>query len=337
MKDIHILKDVDYASKIGGGTIADVKELDQLAPGAVLVVMNDDTVVLPATVAGDIATATHFSVYVGVDNGSSLNPKKFPYGSKDIPRNVTQLTTKAYAAPTNQVKVIGNDGVTVGASLNLPVTLVPGDLAAFKIIRSEIAQGTSPLGGKVDSMHVASNIMRIEYTIQTGDTVADVLAALVSKVNNHPMNQGADAWIVAASIAANTGLQLTSTVYGQTFDLATDELLRQASIITTVDISYGNGLGTQAAEQELYASSRKGNSSQFHLAKQLYDVQLQADVNETYITWNLVWAKVSDAIVASHGADSVRNEAIFYVPDGASDLADIRAVFNVAVLSGGAV
>ena len=75
MKDIHILKDVDYASKSGGGTIADVKELDQLAPGAVLVVMNDDTVVLPATVAGDIATATHFSVYVGVDNGSSLNPK----------------------------------------------------------------------------------------------------------------------------------------------------------------------------------------------------------------------------------------------------------------------
>lgn len=337
MKDVHILKDVDYASKIGGGTITDIKEVDQLLPGAVAVFTDSNYLVLPATVEATIASAKYFDVYVGVDNGSVTNGKKFPRHTKRIPRNLLHAATKAYAAPANQVTVVGNDGVTVGASLNLPVTLVPGELAALRIVRTQINTGTYPLGGRSNQMHTASKVMRVEYMIQTGDTTATVLAGLVDIINNHPENVGADAWITAASIAANTGLQLTSTVYGQVFEIGTDELLRQASVITTTPINYGNGTGYQAAELEEFASSRYGNHSQVHLAKQLYDVKPQADTAETYIVWNLTWQHLSGAPVASHAGDGAYNEMVVFVPDGASDLADIRAVFNVTILSGGSV
>lgn len=337
MKDIHVLKDVAYAAKQGGGVIASANEIRLLAPGAVAIVTEDGTLVDPTTVAGDITSANNWTVFVGVDNGSISNADQYPRSTKLIPRAMDYVNSKAYAAPANQVTVVGNDGVTAGASLNLPATLTVGDSAFLRIVRREVNTGAYPLASKQNSMHVASKVMRVEYIIKQGDAAADVVAGLVSIVNNHPENQGADKWVVADAIAANTGVRLTSQVYGQVFEIGTDELLRSADVIVTTNVNYGSGTGRQVAEQEQIAVTRFGDSSRFHLSKQLFDVAPQADVSETYETFVFKWRKPQTAVIASNSADAVVNEMLIFIPDGASDLADIKTVFNTVITSGGEV
>lgn len=336
MKHVVILKDVDYLAKQGGGSVADASELDLLAPGACAIVANDGTFVSGATVLGDLSAATKFDLFVGVDNGSGTNPNQYPRKIADIPRDLVKALAVDYAAPANQITVIGNTGGG-GTSLNLPGVLVPGEVAEFRITRRQILTGASPLEGKVNVTNPHKDSMRVEYTIQTGDAVADVVQALVAKVNDHPSNQGANAYVTATSINGDTGIQLEATVYGQTLDIGTDQLLRQSSVTVTQDIDYGNGTGSQARELEVYASSRHGNTSQYKLSKQLYDVQMQSDVNETYDVWNFSWNSPGEQRMAVNNNSGAYNELVIFYPEGGSDEADIKSRFNLLITSGGSL
>lgn len=328
MQDVHILKDVAYLAKQGGGSVT-INDLHLLAPGAFAVVC-EGTLVTTLTVEADLAGKKTFDLYVGTNNGSVTKAAQYPRTSLGINRYPKLFATKAYAAGTARVVDVGYNGSS--GSLGLPGTLIPGEICTMKIIRRNIANDNYPLSTREDQLNNFVDALRINYTIKATDNLAAVVTALVNAVNNHPQNQGVDKWITAAGISGQ-GVGLTASSKYQDFDVVTDDAIIDATI--TVDTAQVFPVGTwqQVRELEQNAVTRFGDSNRTHLREHYFDVASQVDTAVNYEQIVIAYDTPQTVALAAN-AGPINNELILALPTAATNRADYLTVLNTVILQG---
>lgn len=282
MKQILISKNIAYAAKVGGGTIAGINEMNLLDTGSIAVFTDRNELLTAANAAATLLDRKKF--YVAVGNVANSSQSK-TYISVPIPRLGTNYIKTAYVAPVKLVKYIGNDGTTAGTQLNYP-TLVVGDEAQIKITDTTLAFRS-----------FATDFKRYNTVVKTGDTAALITARLVTAINADP-----DSIVVAAGVASNTGISLTTKDFSTTFDIALDGIIVNATIEepegsnpgVSVAINLGEGSSDQMAALELAYSPERGNTNQLWQPQFWYQNQSLVINGVTYNVYTLTWNGARD-------------------------------------------
>lgn len=328
MTDVFVLKPSQtYAGKIGGGTIAGFHEINLLAPGALVAVDENNTIIPGNATPLDLQGVKKFRFFVGID---SQDPNavvtQYPRKSLLIDRFTLPFTKKAYDAPVKKVMRFGDDGVTSGASFNFP-TIVPGMEVYLRIIRRQDAQHFSPtayrgrqIGNMIDSINIS-------YTTVVGDTAATIATKLVTLINENPANTGENKWIVAATIGSPvTGVQLTADKFFQDFDVAFDGILTNSFKITSTAINYGSGYLTQVKELETQDATRRGDTARREFSDLFYRVESNHAAGVTgYVLYTHRWTLSGEGHLATGDYGSL-NDLIIGVPTGDNIIATIDSV-----------
>jgi len=317
MNQIIIGKNVAYAAKIGGGTIAGITEVNQLAAGAIAVFASESNVLL--TAANVVASmADKKGVWIAVGSGDATKGADTTIITK---RLGVDYRKQAYVAPVKLVKVIGegatNGGATPPGDLNEPTTLVAGDEAFIRV--------TDTTPGVITTN---THIKRYSYVVRTGDTIAIVVAALVAAINADP-----DSIVVAADLSS-VGISLTAKNYGVTFAISLDGILINATIdepenpLSTTDsvaINYGKGTYAQIAQLESLFSPQQGNTNKVYQPSLWWTKAAKADSAATYDTYTIGWMGTKER--SSGGSlPTVAHEIIVAMPPAATQQAAFEAV-----------
>lgn len=275
MKQVIISRNIAYAAKLGGGTITSPN--DVLDTGAIAVFTEKNELVTVANAATILVDKK--KIYVAV--GNQLDPNSKTIITVPIPRFGSDYAKKAYTAPVKQVKYIGFDGTTSGTALNYP-TLVAGDSSFLKIIDTTLALRT-----------IATDFKRYEVVIKSGDTAATITAAMVLAINNDP-----ESIVVAAGVSTNTGISLTSKLFGATFELAIDGALGNATIVeaestTTPGVAvaptYGEGTYDLVLGLEDLANVERGDTNRLIQQNKWFHINSLAVAGTTYNVYTIVW------------------------------------------------
>jgi len=248
MKQILIGKQIAYAAKVGGGTIAGLNELNLLDTGAIACFAENGTILTQAGVAAEMADQKKFYIAVGnqVDIGSKSRISSL------IPRVGTNYVKTAYAAPVKQKKFVGYDGTTVGTALNYP-TLVIGDEAQIKI--TDTTKGLRTVGDEVK---------RYNTVVKASDTGATITARLIAAINDD-----IDRIVNATTVAVNTGIAIEAKENGTTFDIALSGIIENATMVekggavegVAVAPNFGEGTYDLVLAMEDEFSVTRGNTN----------------------------------------------------------------------------
>lgn len=276
MKQILVSKNIAYAAKVGGGTIAGINEINLLDTGSLAVFTDKNELLTAANAAATLLDKKKFYFAVG----NQLTNQSKTYISVPIPRVGTSYTKTAYVAPVKLIKYIGNDGTTAGTQLNYP-TLVTGDEAMIRITDTTLSFRT-----------LSPDMKRYSQVVKTGDTAALITARLVTTINADP-----DAIVVAAGVASNTGISLTSKDFNTTFDIALDGILVNATIEepegstpgVSVALNYGSGTSDQITAIEDSFSVERGNTNRSWQPQFWYTNTSLVIAGVTYNIYTLNW------------------------------------------------
>lgn len=317
MNRIIIGKNVAYAAKIGGGTIAGVTEVNQLAAGAIAVFASESNVLL--TAANVVASiADKKGVWVAVGSGDATKGADTSIITK---RLGVDYRKKAYVAPVKAFKVIGegatNGGATPPGALNEPATLVAGDEAFIRI--TDTTPGVLTTG---------TNIKRYSYVVRTGDTIAIVVAALVAAINADIDS------IVTATDIASVGIGLVTKNFGVTFAITLDGILSAStidesenplSVTDSIAIKYGNGTYAQVAKLEDLFSAQLGNTNKVYQAGLWWSKTAKADSAATYDMYVISWMGTKER-PSSGSLPTVAHELMVVMPPAATQQAAFESV-----------
>lgn len=310
MKQILVNKSIAYAAKLGGGTIANIKELNLLDTGAVAVFTDGNVLITAANCATVTIDTKAFFVAVGNQATASKT-----YVSSLIPRMNLSYIKQAYVAPVKLVKYIGYDGTTAGTALNLP-TLVAGQEAFIKILNT--TPGLRTMGSVYEN-----EIMRYSYVVKTGDTATTIVAALVASINADP-----NTIVVAAAIATPFGISLTAVDYDTTFSIALDGILNNATKEepeganpgVSVAMKFGEGRDTQISALELAYSVERGNDNQVHIPQYYYNVVSNVVLGANYDTYTFAFNGKRTTSLSEQS--TYRYEIVVPMPVGATQQAN---------------
>lgn len=314
MKQILIAKEVAYLAKIGGGSITGVSNMNELADGA-LAIFTKEGVMVNAT-ASNIGTAEE--IYFARGSGDAT---KGAYLSELIPIADMHVLWQNYAAPVNQVIVIGADNAGNGDA-NVG-TIAKGDEASMRIIKTNGQQFT------------ILDTKRYSYTAKTGDTEALVLAGLVDKIN-----ADTDSIVVAAMLGV-VGFSLTTKDPNDAFTVTVDDLVADATVLTfgnasssTIPVASFPGFGTPAQITALESefSTNRGNTKSELLTSSFYSKATDVDSAETYAGYAITWQSKH---VESQDVTNKWRKVIVPYPDGATiGVTNLDAIFDAFVTAG---
>jgi hypothetical protein len=261
-----------YLSKIGGGTIANIGELNLLAKHSIAIVRNDiDANVLIADIGNASATAFGGSqkplgvtVYIGTGD-SAIGA----LATKKIELSFLNSVFKTYAAPVAEKLFIGDNGEET-TDLNLPLSFLPGDT-----LEVSITDSSGFLRGNVREHY--------QYSVKASDTKALVVAGIVAAINKGSL-------MTATAIApstVNAGIQLVGNIVGIRYNVTVGTLLTDAPIQTAhnamgialtspaaVSASVGRGTATQVKEEIMYDSAVFGNTARISYTEDFFNSQV---------------------------------------------------------------
>lgn len=273
-QQILIGRNIAYAAKAGGGTIASFNDMNLLDTGAIALFTDRNELL---TVANMVATLTDRKrIFIAVGNQIDASSKTII--SSLIPRLGTDAFKKAYVAPVKTIKYIGFDGTTGGTALNYP-TLVVGNSAFIKI--EDTTTGLRTYGIEVK---------RYESVVKSGSTAATITADLVTQINNDP-----DSIVVAAGVSSNTGISLTAKLFGETFSIAASGILSNATIVqaestTTTGVAvaptYGEGTYDLVRGMEDLANIERGDTNRLIQQNKWFSTTSLAVAGTTYNVYN---------------------------------------------------
>jgi len=300
MKRIFPLADVVYAAKVGGGTIANMNELDLLAKGAIAIFAEGALIDITAPVFDDIK---EFYVAIGVQDSETLVLK-----SPNIIRREARVDSCPYVASVNERQFVGNDGAT--GALNFPGTLVEGTQAILNIFARR--------DGALDETQFP---YRFEYTLLVGATNAIVLAGVKALIDakiaeNDPLFPIASVTIVGV----NVGLRLDAK-YGMKFQIGRDGIFVNSTIekegaSNSLNMFIGRGLGAQVAALEEEYSDSRGNANKVHLPAKFFSGSFLTNTAINYDQWVISWYEEKNG---THVRDMQNEQTlILAVPDGAA-------------------
>ena len=318
MRELFVAKAaVAYAAKVGGGTIADKKELDLLEIGATAIFTEDGTLVTTATTAASIALVKQFYIAVGEIDKDGANQTKL---SRPIDRAAFHRTYCAYVAPVLHSVFVGYDSVGTTGGLNLPATLIPGTVAHLDV------------GIEYDGLVPHTHWGRYEHYVVTGDTATTVTQGLVDAINADIAPYAK--WTAAlAGAGATLSILITATEVGSVLLTATDDILQQATRGTQVAITYGKGTAAQIAEYEDAQNTENGDTNRREFRSQFFSKPSQVVSTATYNTYTFEWN--SEHRAGGAVINGYVKEAVIAVPTGAqaTSLATVVGIILLAPTS----
>lgn len=304
MKRILVVKDVALGAKQGGGTIAGIAEIDLLAEGALAIFTEAGGTVDGTSTAGDVADVEKIFFAVGKGNNEGA------YISQPIERRRVRAEKVTYTAPVKQKKFIGNDGST--GSFNLP-TLNAGDEMFVKII--DISDGTVP----------PKLVENYSYTLTAADTAVTAADAMRAKISAR------SSIVTIANVGLSVGWELTAKNNGQTFMIAVDGVLENAT--TTEDASpavlpvFGHGTYAQILKMEQDALVEEGNWNKTWLANYYFSKTPAAVSSATYDTYMIQWEQIHETATSQKTAGIW--DLVIAVPTSPAALTVVDAIFTV--------
>lgn len=303
MKELLIAKDVAYAAKQGGGTISGYNELDQLAQGALAVLAEDGTLITSGTAAASLVNFKQYYMAVGRTNDTKR--------SKLFDRDGFHRSDCPYVAPVKQVQVVGDQGS--GGSLNFPATLIPRTVAHLDV------------GVQYEGEEPHINWSRYEYTVKAGDAAADVVLALVAKINNDSKAR----W-TAAAINSNGGIQITSTEDDEVMYLAVDGILQDATRTITTDVVYGKGTPSQVREYARLTDIQDGDENRVEYSQEYWKVVDEVDDAAQYELKTIEWQSEHRTPYNVQSGNS--HEIVVAIPSGAQET-ELDAILTLILSS----
>ncbi len=271
MKHLFVVKDVVYASKIGGGVIASAAEMNQLAAGAIAFFTEANALITTANVAAYTGSRCWLAVGSGdVTKGARI--------SIMIDRAVKQKTKTAYVAPVLQRSFIGNNGTT--GALNLPATLIPGTTADIVIVDT-----LAPVNNTIEATKY-----RYQHVVTISDTANTIITSLIAQINADP-----DAIVDATVVGSQVGIQLDDNrSSGGTFSIGVSEILADATITAdgtnnSLNFKPGNGTPAHITKVETETASHEGKTNGIWYANLYYNVPTEVVVGATYDVYDFKW------------------------------------------------
>lgn len=286
---------VAYAAKTGGGTIANIYEINLLASGAIAIFTEENILVTAATSAASLVGVQQFWIAMGSVDG------KAAIKTPPIDRDAFHQLKTAYVAPVKQVSFIGEDSGGTGA-LNLPAALTTDMVATVKIVETT---GVFQAGGKLS----------YEVRVTSGETNATLVTKIINAINNNPSSV-----VVAAVVGASVGISLTAKEFGVQFEVLVSGILENADIEKAgagASVVMVTGQGTLAQLQQIedeadITTRSKSNSAGQQQLWWKQPSELDATGATTFVTYNLKWK--SELNVGLH----VKNVSINHVIVGMS-------------------
>jgi hypothetical protein len=229
--ELFVARDVLYGAKQGGGTIANLGEIDDLVVGGIALFADNGSIILAATTAASLKNVSQFRIAINDGNGVRL--------SAPIDREAYNATKQGYVAAVKQVVVVGESSTTNG-DMNYPTTLVPGTVAELVITDTTTAD-------------YRVNLTKRYYAeVTAASTAATLNAALIAAINADPTS------IVVASAQGTVGIILTAKLFATTFVVGVTEIIESATIWkdgTNGSVIFNPGRGNVSQLLELQTES----------------------------------------------------------------------------------
>lgn len=246
---------VAYAAKQGGGTIANVYEIDQLEPGALAIFTLENQLITAVTPASALVGVQQFYMVVGSAAPNTLGVKTPP-----IDRDAFHQLKTAYAPPVTQVSAVGREAIGGTGLMNVPALISAGDIFLLTVVDNRDGQFQSAVNH------------RYEYIAKSGDGQEQIVDGLIALVNGK-----SSSIVTAAKVTdgAQFGLTLTAKELDITFETLVSENLESATVnaygsaAATPGPFRGNGTLAVLTELERHAQitsrGRTNEGGQSHL------------------------------------------------------------------------
>ncbi len=209
-KTLIVKAGIAYAAKVGGGTIADVSEINSLAEGA-LAFFTEDGALIP--LAGPVPVVDNVFAAVGMPTGYNF------IKTGRISRDAVAYEQKTHVHAQAKIMVIGADTAPAGGygSFNLPATLAVGDTMGIWLY-----DGTKQFYDETRKKHY-------EVVATIGSSFNSMLTALAAKINADT-DAVADVTVLSDATPDVIGLVFTAHTAGNSFDAIPDGLLINSDI-----------------------------------------------------------------------------------------------------------
>ena len=286
MSRLAVLKDVAYASKVGGGTVADISEIDELVQGA-FAFFNEkgELLVDTAGVVNGLADCKVFTVGVG-----RLEDHQVFAG---IPRQgineVNKTLFRAFVKPAIAVGTAGSAGLG----------FVDGEEASIRVLDKSYTTRYA-----IQS----ANASVYKTAVMTEEQAVDLL---VSR-----LNKNGDGFITAVKTGASPdfAINVTAVEDGTTFDIVTTGSLEGISKPVITAPVYGVGTGEQLLKMEKECSVDEGNGNYTEYTDLFYKRQFEALMSESYDLTTILWDGVHNNPTGSNKV--MHNRVVFAFPNG---------------------
>jgi hypothetical protein len=295
MFDLIVGKDVAYKTKTGGGTIADINEVDLLAPGAVAIFAESGLMVETATTAAALADVKSFRIAVGRATDVKV--------SQLIDRDAFHRAKCAYQAAVLQLVTL--------TPLNLPATFTANEEGEITVYQRQ--PGIEPA--------VAKERFSVSATIV--DTPTTYLQKMVDKIN------AGSKFVNAVIVTPGVSFTLEAKKKNQTFEVGALGVLGNAVITYTTPPVFSVGDGDDLVLLESEGQIYDGDTSPYWFPRQLFSQPDEVVSAETYVCYQFNWEQESMSAINSQNS-TIQGLSMF-LPDGAAVVADIDTILATLV------
>ena len=263
MFDLIVGKDVAYKLKTGGGSIADINEVDLLAPGAIAVFAESGLMVETTTTAANLANVKSFYIAAGRTNDVKV--------SQLIDRDSFHRFKGAYLASTLQVTTV--------TPLNLPAVYVAEEEAEVSIFLRDA--GIEPAMLKE----------RHSISVVASETNTTCVAKIVAKIN-------ADSkYVTAAVVSEGVSFSLTAKSKNTTFDVGFNGPVIKDEIATVCTPAvFSKGQGADLVSLEAEGQTYDGSTSPIWYNDKLFTQPKEIVAATNYIQYQLNWEQESRSL-----------------------------------------
>lgn len=283
MNRICVLKDVAYAAKVGGGTIASAKEINLLAPGALAFFTDKGVLLTAANAAATVPDVKEVMVASGRSADNQLIGQ--------VPRKLSNINVGTYRAFTKPVLTLG--ALSIGASDEGEISVRVSDTSYTSKYNIRTASGS--------------------VYKKASTSISDAVDAVVAKLN------ATGSFIVATKTGTTPNFSITVTPKetGVTIGASLSGLIEGDSIATTTAMVHGVGTGADVLQLEKDFSVEEGNGNYIEYSADWYKRAMEADASANYDLITFLWEGVHSSPTSSHNV--MKNRIIIATINGAAN------------------
>lgn len=298
MNRLFVLQDVPYASKIGGGTIASIKEVNLLAPGALAVFTENGTLI-------SIDTAAN----------AGLNMLDVKVVQMVVGRGEDTQVIQVPKALLNDIRVADYVAPVRGKLIfTIPATLENGEGSLMVQDNSYTSRYSTRRKEVTLIKKSTENVAQYITRLAAGLNEADWLTATVNGQDIEVVTSGSDVLDIRAIL---NGVK--------------DGILEDTVIANLDSYVYGQGVGADVYQLEKDFSVEEGNGNYTEYAQDFYKRIFEADRTANYDIINILWEGTHSSPTRSHNV--MKNRLVLACINGATDqsVTDLQPLLEITL------